>query len=80
MPAIHKIENGTSLPIKKQSILNRLRLGHYFFSHQHLLKKQTPPYCVSCNKQINISHILLECPIYDNDRMKFKIQGSLDKI
>ena len=46
---------------KKDSVLNRLHIGHSYFTHSFLLKKEEPPVCVACNTTITVKHILIEC-------------------
>ena len=34
---------------KEDTVLNRLHIGHSYFTHSFLLKKEEPPVCVACN-------------------------------
>lgn len=40
------------------TVFVRLRLGHTTLTHQHLLKKESPPTCPHCQSRIDINHIL----------------------
>ena len=50
---------------KQEVIVNRLRLGHCYFSHSYLLNTHThgqPPECPLCNDAIlSVKHLFLEC-------------------
>ena len=47
--------------IKENTVLNRLHIGHSYFTHTFLLKKGKSPVCVACNTTITVKHILTEC-------------------
>ncbi|GBN86300.1 putative RNA-directed DNA polymerase from transposon BS [Araneus ventricosus] len=51
--------------------LTRLRIGHTYFTHNHLLKGEPPPKCASCDTILSIKHIFSECPNYSNFRIKY---------
>ena len=46
---------------KEYTVLNRLRIGHSYFTHSFLSKKEEPPACVACTTTITVKHILTEC-------------------
>ena len=46
---------------KEDTVLNRLHIGHSYFTHSFLLKKEEPPVCVTCNTNTTVKHILIEC-------------------
>ena len=46
---------------KEDTVLNRLHIGHCYFTHSFLLKKEEPSVCVACNTTITVKHILIEC-------------------
>lgn len=50
----------------------RLRLGHTKITHDYIMNKTDPPIC-SCNNKspLNITHIFTDCPLFENDRIKF---------
>ena len=41
-------------------MLRRLRIGHTYLTHLYLLY-QEPPQCLSCNWELTVVHVLLEC-------------------
>ena len=45
----------------EDTVLNGLRIGHSYFTHSFLLKKEEPPVSVACNTTITAKHILIEC-------------------
>ena len=49
----------------------RLRLGYAKFVTQYLVKKEDPPYCISCAQPITVKHVLLECGDYLPQRIRF---------
>ncbi|GBN59984.1 hypothetical protein AVEN_176515-1 [Araneus ventricosus] len=51
--------------------LARLRLGHTYFTHKHLLNADPAPNCSSCSTIISVGHILSECPKYRVLRRKY---------
>ncbi|GBM70638.1 hypothetical protein AVEN_37416-1 [Araneus ventricosus] len=51
--------------------LARLRLGHTYFTHKHLLHADPAPSCSSYSTIISVRHILCECPKYRVLRQKY---------
>ena len=52
-------------------VLTRLRIGHTFLTHRYLLTsgaERQVPQCPTCNTDISVRHILVECPLYFNLR------------
>ncbi|XP_055913748.1 uncharacterized protein LOC129947266 [Eupeodes corollae] len=49
--------------VSKQKISNyiRLRLGHTSTTHKHLLNKNNPPICSTCNTTMSLTHLLENC-------------------
>lgn len=60
---------------KKQVIISRLRIGHTYFSHGFLLRRENPPWCISCHRKIDVSHILIDCPLYEEHRKKCNLRN-----
>ena len=46
---------------KEDTVLNRLHIGHCYFTHSFLLEKEEPPVCVACNTTTTVKHTLIEC-------------------
>lgn len=56
---------------KEEMVLNRVRSGHSFLTHSHLISKETPRKCNYCDEIITISH-LFECSSNSNKNFKIK--------
>ena len=47
---------------KEETVIFRLRIGHFLFiAHSFLLKIEEPPVCIGCDEFLTIEHILLTC-------------------
>ena len=47
---------------KEETVIFRLRIGHFLFiAHSFLLKDEEPPVCIGCDEFLTIEHILLTC-------------------
>lgn len=42
-------------------VLRRCRIGHSYFTHSFILKRNQPHKCVSCQSQQSVQHSLLDC-------------------
>ena len=58
----------------EEVLLTRLRIGHTNLTHKHLMctPNASPPICDTCQTQMSVKHIFLECPKYDQFRLLFK--------
>jgi len=52
---IHLWQN-PGLSRKKETVINRLRIGHTHLTHSYLITKQDPPSCEICGVIININN------------------------
>ena len=52
----------------QEVLLARLRMGHTRRTHEHLLKGEPRPYCEDCLVPLTVSHLLVECPEYLDER------------
>jgi hypothetical protein len=48
-------------PRRDEIIIHRLRIGHSFLTHGHLLRGETCPRCSACDVDLTVKHILLHC-------------------
>ena len=62
---------------KEDTVLNRLHIGHSYFTHSFLLKKGEPPVCVASNAAITDKHILIKCADLVEVRKKYIEEKSL---
>lgn len=57
------------LPRRKlDTILTRLRIGHSKITHNYIIEGETPPVCHTCNQNLTIKHIILNCKKYHTNR------------
>ena len=52
-------------------VLTRLRIGHTYSTHRYLLAsgaERQVPQCPPCNVDFTVRHILVECPMFENER------------
>lgn len=61
-------------------ILTRLRIGHTYLTHGHYAKKEDPAICRTCSEPITVSHILIECRLYETERRNYKLGNSLHEL
>ena len=62
---------------KEETILNRLRIGHTFITHKHLMEKNDPPICKICGLVYTVKHIITECQKYEDTRKKHQISQQI---
>jgi ribonuclease HI len=58
---------------KNETAVTRLRIGHTWITHNHLMNKSPPPSCPSCTCQLTVYHILFTCPKYQAARNRLNI-------
>lgn len=46
---------------KKETIINRLRIGRTRITHGHSMSRDEPPSCMICGVALTVKHILTEC-------------------
>ena len=67
-------------------VLTRLRIGHTYLTHKFLLTSggdRQAPVCSTCNVNLSVKHLLVECPSFANERrdfnlVDFSLKGLLD--
>ena len=47
---------------RQEVILCRLRIGHTYATHGHLLRGEEQPRCRSCDLPLTVAHVLVQCP------------------
>jgi hypothetical protein len=65
---------------KHRRILSRLRIGHTRLTHSHLLEKSDPPSCTTCGVPLTIPHILVDCLMFDTQRVNNNLGTTLELI
>ena len=46
---------------KEEVVSSRLRIGHTYFSHSYILRREDPPECTACQEIYSVRHVLLDC-------------------
>ena len=46
---------------KEEVVLSRLRIGHTYFSHSYILRREDPPECTACQEIYFVRHVLIDC-------------------
>lgn len=49
--------------------LTRLRIGHTYATHKHLLTGTDPPTCIHCGESLTVLHVLIQCPVLHQARL-----------
>ena len=45
---------------KEEVALSRLRIGHTYFSHSYILRREDPPECTACQEIYSVRHALID--------------------
>ena len=56
---------------REEIVLARLRIGHTYLTHSYLLRGEPPPECTSCQTQLTVSHILIDCVEFNHIRPNY---------
>ena len=61
---------------KEESVLTRLHIGHSFYTHGYLLKREEEPVCIGCDEPMTIEHILVKCwDFYEIRRKHYSVEN-----
>src|SRR5215469_1173588 len=63
---------------REEVVLARLRIDHTRLTHGHILSGKLRPRCESCNKNLTVFHILVECS--QNEAVRASCFPSLSSI
>ena len=63
------------LPRREERVMARIHIGHTRFTHSYRLDRTARPQCETCQEDLTIEHILVECPEFDRLRTTI-IEGS----
>ena len=79
MPTIDKLTPfEVKMPNRRDCIIiHRLRIGHTYITHRHLLHGQDEPICETCQVALTVRHILIECPVYAAQRNQLENTNTL---
>jgi len=67
----------TPLTRRQEVILNRLRIGHTWLTHKHLMSKTDPEPCLSCGETPSVKHIICFCREHNDVRVNLKLADNL---
>jgi len=67
------------LPRRQEVILNRLRIGHTWVTHKHLMDKSEPEQCQTCGETFTVEHIICHCRQFADIRTNLKISDNLEE-
>ena len=65
---------------KYRRALTRLRIGHTFITHSHIMSRSEPLQCDECNEIVTVYHLLINCKKYTNIRNESNLGSSLEII
>ncbi|XP_025190911.1 uncharacterized protein LOC112591338 [Melanaphis sacchari] len=60
----------------EETMIAKVRIGHTRITHSYLMSRELKPRCETCNCELTVNHIFLECPTYHNARSKANINTS----
>jgi len=67
----------TPLSRRQEVILNRLRIGHTWLTHKHLMSKTNPEPCLSCGETPSVKQIICFCREHNDVRVNLKLADNL---
>ena len=47
--------------LREEVVIAKIRIGHTYITHSHILKGEDPPECVSCNELFTVKHFMTTC-------------------
>ena len=56
---------------RESTVYVRLRIGHSHLTNCYLLRNEPQPFCIPCNENITIEHLLTNCADYSHIRTKY---------
>ena len=56
---------------REEVVVARLRIGHTYITHKHLLKGEESPMCISCQEAFTVKHILRDSQDLQQSRRKY---------
>jgi ribonuclease HI len=65
---------------REEVVIARLRIGHTYLTHNHLLQGLPRPACAACGEPVSVRHILLDCAGYRLARGICGIAAALDEV
>ena len=78
-PTVGSFLRWTGLSRREEIVITRARIGHSYFSHSFLLKREDMPWCIPCHCPYTVKHVLLECQDLAHIRVRY-LRGDLNEI
>ena len=60
-PTLREWPPGFRRSRKEEVVLSRLRIGHTYFYHSYILRREDPPECTACQEIYSVRHVLIDC-------------------
>ncbi|KAJ8050286.1 hypothetical protein HOLleu_03427 [Holothuria leucospilota] len=60
-PTVGTVGNAAPRKRRDDLVLTRARIGHTYLTHAYLLHGEERPYCIHCDCDVTVSHILVDC-------------------
>ena len=64
-----------NMPIRWETALCRLRIGHTLLTHKYLMTGDYQPHCDDCLVPLTVRHLLVECPSLGDIRRRYLSEG-----
>ncbi|XP_055623743.1 uncharacterized protein LOC129767146 [Toxorhynchites rutilus septentrionalis] len=65
---------------QEQRILTRLRIGHTYLTHGHLLEEREANPCIFCGERMSVKHLLADCLGLTHAWSRYGICGTVEEI
>ena len=79
-PTVGDYKQKTCLSRRDSVLLNRLRIGHTRLTHSYLVLGDDLPECGTCQCQLTMKHILVECVDLKDVRNKHFVASSIKDV
>jgi len=79
-PTVGDYKQKTCLSRRDSVLLNRLRIGHTRLTHSYLVLGDDLPECGTCQCQLTVKHILVECVDLKDVRNKHFVASSIKDV
>ncbi|KAJ8043743.1 hypothetical protein HOLleu_10977 [Holothuria leucospilota] len=70
-PTVGTVGNAAPRKRRDDLVLIRAHIGHTYLTHAYLLHGDEKPYCIPCDCDVTVSHILIDCYEYSHIRQKY---------
>ena len=77
-PLVSPWRSSCLLDRRSSVVITRLRIGHTYLTHRYLKAsgaERQVPLCSTCQVDLNVKHILIDCPAYRLQRRALNLEG-----